>query len=155
MKNKNGFSLVEILIAIGVIGLLLSLWALSLYSQKKEIRDLKRLSDINAIENALKVVKNDTGTYETALCLPTSVSLCAFDSSSALLKYLPDLGQMNDPSNPSKFCTLATCSDKCNYAFASLRQDDYEILFYLEKGSDKFAQKGCYVATSAGISFVK
>ena len=153
-RNKTkGFSLVEVLIVILVIGLLLTFLVMALNLKQKEIRDIKRLSDVQIFRNALEVVKNETGAYDRAYCDLGVVSQCARSGNSELNRYVLNLGQMNDPSTTSNVCqNKAVCEkDVCNYTLIQLEEGEDEILFHLEKGADNYKQKGCYRATPFGI----
>ncbi|MDQ3008838.1 MAG: prepilin-type N-terminal cleavage/methylation domain-containing protein [bacterium] len=63
-KRQNaGFTLVEILIVMVIIGILASLSIGSFQSSQQKARDTRRKGDINAITTALEVYRNDTGAY--------------------------------------------------------------------------------------------
>lgn len=51
-KNKQGFSLLEILVVIGIIAILLSIGLSSYSTVQKKSRDAKRKSDIKTIQQA-------------------------------------------------------------------------------------------------------
>lgn len=153
-NGKNtGFSLVEILITVGVIGLLLTVLVLALNSKQKEIRDIKRINDIQTLRNALEVVKNQGGNYERAYCDLGIISQCAGKSNSELAKYILNLKALNDPQEQIVSCAKQdVCQARsCNYTLTKLETDDYEIKFYLEKGIDDLLGEGCYLATPTGI----
>lgn len=152
-QKQKGFSLVEILVVVGIIGLLLTGLVLSLNSKQKEIRDIKRVNDIQTLRNAIEVVKNEKGGYDQAACDLGIVSVCA-SKSTDLSRYLLRLSTLNDPVELNVACTKsAVCaSQNCNYALTKLEADDYEIRFHLEKGVDALQGAGCYSATPRGIS---
>ena len=152
-KNQKGFSLVEVLIIVGIIGILITVWVLSLNSKQAEIRDLSRLKDVNELRSAMEVVKNETGTYDRALCDLTVVSMCGQKSNSDLVKYLPTISTLNDPSEKADPCDNRTActKDACNYSFLSLTENNYEVLFHLEKGANGFTESGCYKLTPQGV----
>lgn len=154
MRRKNGFSIVELLVVIGIIGLILTLVAITLNDKQKENRDLKRLGDIQSLRNALELVKNETGGYLSAYCDLTFVSLCGNKANSELLRIMPNLAKMNDPKVLNVSCQdQAVCeNNNCNYAFIVLESGVYEILFHLEKGLDQFPSPGCYRAAPSGIN---
>jgi prepilin-type N-terminal cleavage/methylation domain-containing protein len=151
-KRKNGFSLVEILIVIGIVGLILTIVVVILNLKQAEMRDAKRISDIQVVRSAMEVIKNENGSYEKAFCDLTAVSACAQKSSSELLKILPELSFLNDPKERQKACNQKVClAGSCNYGFTKLDAADYEILFHLERGSSEFKSSGCYRATPRGV----
>jgi type II secretory pathway pseudopilin PulG len=145
--------MIEILIAIGVIGLILIVWMFTLYSKQAENRDLKRISDIQTLRQAMAVIKSNNGFYDRSLCEAGAVSACAGKDGSVLKTLLPQLANFNDPATTSVSCVKPeTCkAGSCNYAFTTLSADTYEILFYLEKGVNGFSESGCYAATPQGI----
>src|SRR3989344_2644320 len=49
MKNKNGFTLIENLVVITIIGIIMSLVLVNLSGVRKKARDLKRKTDISQI----------------------------------------------------------------------------------------------------------
>lgn len=154
MSNKKGFSLVEILIVAGIVGVLLVFWGLTLNSKQKETRDLTRVRDIQILRDGLQVVKNETGGYDRSYCVAGAVSDCADNQLSELARYVTGLASTNDPSGVQNTCAdVAVCQTaNCNYAFTNMGIDEYEILFHLEKGTGTFTEPGCYAATPFGIN---
>ncbi len=152
--KPNGFTLIEVLLVLVIIGLILSVLVLILNSKQKELRDSKRISDMQALHSALQVVKNETGSFTESYCPISYVSLCAQAQNSFLLKVLPTLGSFNDPKNTDTSCSdLTVCAKKeCNYSITKMDTNEYEILFHLEKGTGLYSQKGCYKVNAGGIS---
>lgn len=60
---KSGFSLIELLIAISVISLLITIGALTYQDIQRKARDAKRQSDLKVIQGALEQFKADAGYY--------------------------------------------------------------------------------------------
>lgn len=52
--NKKGFTLIEMLIVVGLIGLLGTLSAIAIGSARSKMRDAKRLSDVRQLQSALE-----------------------------------------------------------------------------------------------------
>lgn len=153
MRSRKGFTIVEILIALGVFGLVLALLAVLLNANQKELRDTKRISDMQALRGAMSVVKNEKGGFDQTYCELTVVSACSQKAPSELNKVLSALARFNDPKAAGVACqNKAACVAGCNYAFTRLEANDYEVLFYLEKGVNEFSSAGCYKLTAAGIS---
>lgn len=67
MKTKKtmprGFTLVELLVVVAIIGLLATLSVLALGSARVRARDAKRLADIKTTQTALELYNNDQGGY--------------------------------------------------------------------------------------------
>ncbi len=62
-KNQKGFSLVEVLIVIGIIILLGLISVIALSDQQAKARDAKRISDIRQIRTALEFYYGDKNEY--------------------------------------------------------------------------------------------
>lgn len=63
MKNSRGFTLIELLVVISIISVLSSVVLASLNTARTKSRDVRRLSDIRQIRNALELYRNDNGAY--------------------------------------------------------------------------------------------
>lgn len=63
MDNKKGFTLVEILVVVGIVGLLGVLATVALTSARVRARDAKRLSDVVRTQMALELYFNDHNSY--------------------------------------------------------------------------------------------
>lgn len=154
-RQRPGFSLVEVLIVVVIVGVILTLVTVSLNSKQSELRDTKRHADIQALRDALELVRTQNGSYEPAYCgLNVSVSACGLKANSELLKYLPRLVNLKDPDAGTAVCNKKAICDKqaCDYAFMALDQNSYEIWFHLEKALSPSQPAGCYRATPAGVS---
>ncbi len=64
--NRKGFTLIEILVVISIIGILSALALVSFSSARLRSRDARRLSDLRQISTALELYNNDQGIYPTA-----------------------------------------------------------------------------------------
>jgi type II secretion system protein G len=63
---KRGFTIVEIIVVIGIIALLTAVILPSLTNIKKKNKDTERISDISAIQLALSVYRSKMGEYPTS-----------------------------------------------------------------------------------------
>ena len=59
----RGFTLVELLVVVAIIGLLATLSVLALGSARVRARDAKRLADLKTTQTALELFNNDQGGY--------------------------------------------------------------------------------------------
>lgn len=69
MKRRNpqsGFTLIEILVVVMILGLLISLAAPRLIGRTDDAKVVKARADIAAIEQALSLYKLDSGTFPTS-----------------------------------------------------------------------------------------
>ena len=61
MNNRKGFTLIEILVVIAIIGILASVVVASLNSARKKAMDAKRINDVRQISTALMMFYYDKG----------------------------------------------------------------------------------------------
>lgn len=74
-NKTNGFTLVELLIVIGIIGILATLLMSNFIGVRQRARDAQRKSDIRQIQSALEIYRSDQDTYPSAT--NSSVGACA------------------------------------------------------------------------------
>ena len=63
MNQNKGFTLIEMLVVVAIIGLLSSVVLTGLGSARVKARDARRLSDIRHIQNALEIFYSDADRY--------------------------------------------------------------------------------------------
>lgn len=66
-NNNQGFTLIEVLIVVVIIGILATLAIISLTSVRAKARDSKRISDIKQLQTALELYRGDNNTYPSFL----------------------------------------------------------------------------------------
>lgn len=64
-NNKLAFTLIEILVAVAVIGIISTIAVVLLKGGKASSRDTRRVADIKSIQTALFMYRNDYGVYPT------------------------------------------------------------------------------------------
>lgn len=64
-EEQRGFTLIELMIVIVIIGILATLLIPRIMERPEEARRIKAKADIKTIESALKLYKIDTGSYPT------------------------------------------------------------------------------------------
>lgn len=62
-SNARGFTLMEILIAVAVVGMLAALVFTNVQSGRQEARDVKRKADLEQVQVALRLFKDTFGRY--------------------------------------------------------------------------------------------
>jgi prepilin-type N-terminal cleavage/methylation domain-containing protein len=65
--NRKGFTLIELIITITIIGLITALVTVNFASTAKRGRDSRRMSDLKIIQMALEAAKQVGGTYPASL----------------------------------------------------------------------------------------
>ena len=63
MKKQTGFSLIEIMVVVVILGILASIVVPKIISRPEEARVVKAKQDVLAIQNALDLYKLDNGYY--------------------------------------------------------------------------------------------
>ena len=62
-NNRGGFTLIEILIVIAILGLLASIVLVGLGGARAKARDARRIADLRGVQNALEVYYSARGQY--------------------------------------------------------------------------------------------
>lgn len=109
MKNKKGFTLLELLIVLGIISIIMLLGS-SVYSGvQKKSRDAKRKGDLNIIRSSLELYRTNFSYYPSSL-----------DENEFISNYLKI-----DPSDPNPSqdynYTAPICSSglRCDYTLGT------------------------------------
>jgi len=63
LQSRKGFSLIELLVVISIIGILVATATVSWTNAQQKSRDSKRKSDVKAIQQALELYFQDNGTF--------------------------------------------------------------------------------------------
>ena len=136
-KKISGFTLVEIMVVIAIIGILTTLVMVSLDNTKKTARNARRLADIKQLQLGLKMYYNDNGFY------PTYVSPTASLARNGV-NYLLRIPQNPRPYNDNN------CPDQ-GYQYTQLENGQrYSLTFCLGDKTDDLSG-GPKTATSNGI----
>lgn len=65
-KKRSGFTLIELMVVIGIMGILASVILLAVNQARANSRDSRRVSDLKQLELGLALYREQSGTYPTA-----------------------------------------------------------------------------------------
>ena len=124
MKNKSGFTIVELLIVIVVIAILAAIIIVAFNGVTQKANDSKRLSDIDTIVKALEVYKMKNGDYPAAQSTPNASSWETSTNGTTVTDFISALRTGNaiatvpvDPGSPVVSGTLNPGSNSSAYEF--------------------------------------
>jgi len=138
MRQRHGFTLVEILIVVAIIGILTGLITVNLSAARERARDVQRKGDLKQIQMALELYKNDqnppdfpdTATWKTELV------------SGNYLK--------QSPIDPKVKNAADSWED---YSYTKGVSLSYTLVMCLENGGDP--DKDAVNACTSGVSYTK
>lgn len=81
--NKNGFTILELLISVAIIALLSSIILVGISSIKERSRDTRRMSDVNEIQKALNLYFTNHNTFPV---FPIEITITGEDAFSTVLE---------------------------------------------------------------------
>jgi len=79
MQKQTGFSMIELMVVIVILGILATLVVPQVFGQREQATRQKAVSDITALENAMEMYRLDNGVYPTteqgleALVVPAQI----------------------------------------------------------------------------------
>ena len=137
--NKNhqpdrGFTLIELMVVIALIGILASVILASFSSVRERNRDGKRMSDVREIQKALSLYQIDNSRFPVPANPAEPVAITGEDEISLALegdRYMSAVPK--DPQHPTYAYTYET--DENGY--------DFIITFCLETDTIKSFEQGC------------
>lgn len=110
-QRQSGFTIVELLIVIVIIGILATLVIVTFSGVQQRARDSERKTDINALAGQLEASYANLGTYPTLAGLNSAARRAA-------LEIRLDTKALADPSNPGTQ-TLAATPAAGTYSYAT------------------------------------
>jgi general secretion pathway protein G len=121
MKKQKGFTLIEMLIVVAIIGVLSALILVGLGSFRSRGRDARRIADVKQVQNALEV-------YYTKNLKYPEVLGGAGDRWSELTSLITEGGigisQLpEDPLSPSQSYDYKDCNNQQGYVIAATLED--------------------------------
>lgn len=137
IRGKRGFTLIEVLIVVAIIGILVAFSSVAFSSVRASARDTKRKGDLYDIRSALEIYRNDCGRYPASLTFGgslTGTGSCAGNT------YMPSV-----PSDP-----LGGSGRQYRYGGSN---NTYELCASLEQGSGTQSCGGSSVCGSSTCNF--
>jgi len=140
---KKGFTLIELLIVITIIGIMTAVVSTNLSSARSRARDMRRKTDLRAVEQSLRLYYNDHQTYPASASLVWGSQFA--DGSTTYISVLP-----RDPS-------YSATNTSSTYAYSFANSDSFILKATLENLSDPDiadSQSKCSAAlkTSIGVA---
>jgi len=172
-KTKKGFTLVELLVVVAIIGILAAIGIVAITGARVRARDAKRVADIKSLQSALELYYTDKASYPSGsgltlgdvanitecgngkclvLCSGTQTTGfrptndCVEDSV-VYMGFIP-----KDPSAPGTTDCSGGSNAPCHYAYTAVGDPPtgYRIWSYLEKGTGGLIN-GSVCATQNGM----
>lgn len=112
-KKQGGFTLLELLVVIGIIGILISMIVVAFSTAQVSSRDARRRSDMKAMQDAFEQYYSDTGA--------TGSIRFSYDTCDAMTTddYFPNGSRPVDPKNSGSY--VYTCNGSVsNYCVCAL-----------------------------------
>lgn len=100
---KKGFSLIELLVVIGIVSIIVAFAAVSYSTINRRSRDTKRKADVEQLRSALEMYRSDNGVYPNTGISYANVSNLG---STLVSNYLPAIPP--DPLSTQFYSYLAT-----------------------------------------------
>jgi type II secretion system protein G len=150
MKKQAGFTLMELIVVMAILGLLATVGLASFRSSQLKSRDAKRKSDLEQVQRALEMYHNDYGGYpqsnNSGQIMISSAPISwrggeMKDSKTLYMKELP-----GDPSGSPQYC----------YQYVTDPSTGYQLYAKLENSQDAHCiggiEEGCKTKRSCGGS---
>lgn len=146
LKNKNifGFTLVELLVVISIIGILTMIGAVAYSGAQKKARDTQRKTELDALSKALIMYYNDNGVF------PAFTSSQFFSSSVGLtgsggIVYMAQIPKDPKDDVDTNFVYV--------YKYNETTKKEFELFANLENKSDSRCEVNPYEVDGKGFCY--
>jgi len=154
--KKNGFTLVELLIVITIIGILTMIVSSSFVSSQQKSRDASRKSDLKSLSDALNMYYADNGVFPTDTIINGLISTAGefVDSTNPNNKIIYMKKVPKETSSGIKQIFYETSATSKSFRlYANLENDDDNGCLTQDKCPNFVFTKGCcYMVTSSNAS---
>lgn len=151
---KRGFTLLELIIVMVILGILAGLISGNFISSLKKGRDAQRKSDLAQVKNALELFYEDKGTYPTfalswgnKLCETQSAETCGTEK--VYMQKLP-----KDPKDPAVSYSYGTDANGTYYRLYACLENAEQILSNVSTGYEGTCGYTCKDSSGAAIDCV-
>ncbi|MFZ5376874.1 MAG: prepilin-type N-terminal cleavage/methylation domain-containing protein [Patescibacteria group bacterium] len=145
-SSQAGFTLIEILVVIVIIGLLATIGASNFRSSQIKSRDAKRKADLKHVSEALEMFYNDHGTYPDPNVADGRLS----DETGAVIDWG---GEFSDTQGTIYMTVLPEDPTATNSYYYDPRVNSYQLYARLENAQDRDipAEGMVYSDTDCGV----
>lgn len=123
---RKGFSLIELLVVISIIGVIIAIGTVSYLTAQKQTRDTRRKTDLMEIRQALETYRSENGTYFRGTTNQYYVQNNAKFITAITPKYMS--GIPNDPKSSSGY--------RYRYVVPGVNPISYSLYATLENTND-------------------
>lgn len=127
VKNKKGFTLIEVLIVVAIIAILSSVVLVGLGPTQRAGRDARRVSDLRQTQNGLELYYNRCGYYPgtTVMSSGSCTGYTSRNTWSGMIDALTgsSLGISTMPQDPTAGHTYYYASNGSSYVIAAVLED--------------------------------
>jgi len=141
MKKKNGFTLLELMIVIVILGVLATLITGTFITSLKKGRDAKRKADLEQVQRALEFYYEDNLTYPLTLDLTSGGKLCHPDPDGCATKtYIQRLPK--ETKGNCKYVYIHETADGEGYGIYSILENTQDEGSGVKQGG--YAEANCF-----------
>lgn len=120
-KYTRGFTLIELLVVVAIIGILISVGAVSYMTAQKQSRDARRVSDMKEIQSAWEQYYSDNNSNYPGPVNPAATVACTMSLLSSPDTYFPG-GFPEDPKTGVAYPAMQDGWSRCgsgSYCFCA------------------------------------